>query len=478
MTTIHEWTGGTRRAFVKGAPEAVLDRCVSERTSNGEHALDTGGDTGGGTQRILDAAEQMAAEGLRVLAVAYRRGPFGIGPDESAPEELRPEAGGDGIEQDLIFLGLAGLIDPPRPEAKQSVRECLEAGITPVMITGDHPATALAIARELGIADESSRALTGQQLAQMDPEEFQDHVKRVRVYARVSPEQKLNIVEALQTRGEYVAMTGDGVNDAPALQRSDIGVAMGKIGTDVAREAGDLVLLDDNFATIVGAVREGRHIFDNIRKFVKYIITSNMAEVLTIFVAPLLGLPVPLLPIHILWINLLTDGLPGLALAVEPEEPGLMRRPPRAPSESLFAHGMWQHMVVGGILMAGLSIFSQAWAIERGSPEWQTVVFTVLTMTQMSQALSARSESHSLFQVGLFSNLPLMGAIGLTIGLQLCVVYLPVFQRVFRTGALSGEELLMVAILAGAMLLAAEFEKWLVVRFGLFQGSPRTRKAH
>jgi Ca2+-transporting ATPase len=444
MTTLHQSPEGVL-AFTKGAPEAVLERCA-------------GGD---GAEPVLEAAERMAERGLRVLAVARRTLPA-----------LEPGFGVDAAESNLTLLGLVGLIDPPRPEAREAVRECREAGVTPVMITGDHPATARAIAAQLGILEGSARVMTGPEMARLAPEEFEDHAGRVRVYARVDPAQKLRIVEALQRRGEYVAMTGDGVNDAPALRRADIGVAMGRGGTDVAREAAALVLLDDNFATIVAAVREGRHIFDNIRKFVKFIMASNAAEIWTIFLAPLLGLPVPLLPIHILWTNLVTDGLPGLALAAEPPEPGVMRRPPRPPNESLFAHGLWQHMIWVGLWIAGLSIFSQAYEIRAGSPHWQTEVFTVLTLSQMAHVLAVRSERESLFRVGVLSNLPLLGAVLLTVALQVIVVYTPVLQDVFHTAPLSAGEWALVAALCSTVFVAVEIEKWMVRRGWLYTTAP------
>ena len=437
MTTIHASPAGTV-AFMKGAPESVLPCCIGLEPA-----------------AILRRAAQMAEQGLRVLAIAHRR--LGEVPMDNH------------IETSFEFLGLIGLMDPPRAEAREAVKSCLAAGITPVMITGDHPATALTIAVQLGITTAHDHVLTGVDLASMSPEELFDQVHRIRVYARVDPIQKLRIVETLQQRGEYVAMTGDGVNDAPALQRADIGIAMGRTGTEVAREASDLVLLDDNFATIVAAVREGRHIFDNIRKFVNYIMASNAAEIWTILLAPLLGLPVPLLPIHILWTNLVTDGLPGLALAAEPEDPSIMQRPPRPPGESLFAHGVWQHMVWVGLLIAGLSIFSQAYAIRTGSAHWQTVVFTVLTLSQMAHVLAVRSETHSLFRIGLFSNPALLGAVSLTAVLQLAAIYVPALQNVFKTAPLSAFELALVAILCSIVLLAVEFEKWLIRRFRLYQ---------
>ncbi len=305
-----------------------MPRCTRVATAQGETAIDW--------SAALAEAERMAAEGLRVLAVASRRW-----------EGLPSGEAIDEVEEGLVFLGLVGLIDPPREEAAAAVAECVSAGIRPVMITGDHPVTARAIAQALGILGEGEAVIDGVELASLSPEELRERAGAAAVYARVNPEQKIRIVEALQARGEVVAMTGDGVNDAPALRRADVGVAMGRSGTDVAREASHLVLLDDNFATIVTAVREGRRIYDNIRKFIRYAMTGNLGEILTIFVAPFLGLPLPLLPIHILWVNLVTDGLPGLALAMEPGEPGLMRRPPRPPKENVFARGLWQRHRVG-----------------------------------------------------------------------------------------------------------------------------------
>ncbi|HET8746718.1 MAG TPA: HAD-IC family P-type ATPase, partial [Ramlibacter sp.] len=347
MSTYHRAGHGVT-GYVKGAPEVLVPLCDAVWHADGARPID-----GAAWLRQADA---MAAEGLRVLALARRTLAAPPGPEEAD----RHPAG-------VQLLGLVGLIDPPRPEAGAAVRECRQAGITVAMITGDHPATARAIALRLGIVQEPrAPVLTGAQLAGMDDAALAARVREVRVYARVDPLQKIRIVQALQAHGELVAMTGDGVNDAPALQRADIGVAMGRGGTDVAREAASLVLLDDNFATIAAAVREGRRIYDNIRKFVRYAMTGNSGEIGVIFLAPLLGLPLPLLPIHILWVNLVTDGLPGLALAVEPAEPGVMQRPPRPPTESLFARGLWQHVLAIGLLLAGLCLAVQAWALAAG----------------------------------------------------------------------------------------------------------------
>ena len=451
MTTLHQTAAGVV-AYTKGAPEQVLGQCTTVLLAAGAQTLEPAA--------VLAVAEQLAGEGYRVLAVARRA--FSALPETPAPAT---------VEQGLTLLGLVALIDPPRTEAPQAVADCLSAGITPVMITGDHPGTAAAIARRLGIAAGDSSVLTGEQLAQLSDDELARRVESLRVYARVSPQQKLRIVKALQVNGEFVAMTGDGVNDAPALKRAGIGVAMGQKGTDVAREAADMVLLDDDFATIVRAVRAGRRIFDNIRKFIKDTMSSNSGEIWTLFLAPFLGLPIPLLPIHILWINLVTDGLPGLAFSAEPAEPGVMRRPPRPPDESIFAHGMWQHIVWVGLFVGGISIASQAWAISRAAEYWQTVVFTVLTVSQLFHSLAVRSETESLFSMGLTSNLPMLGAVLLTMLLQLLVIYVPALNDVFHTQPLPLFDLLVCLLLSSLVLVAVELEKWLVRRRMIYQGS-------
>jgi Ca2+-transporting ATPase len=372
------------------------------------------------------------------------------------PDEIVP----DRVERGLTLLGLVGVIDPPRDEARAAIETCRTAGIVPVMITGDHPITATAIAQRLGIMTDPSQALTGAELARLSDEELAARVADVRVYARVAPEEKLRIVRALQARGELVAMTGDGVNDAPALKQADIGVAMGITGTDVAKEASAMILLDDDFATIVRAVREGRRIYDNLRRFIKYAVTTNSAEIWLIFLAPFFGLPIPLLPIQILWVNLVSDGLPGLALAAEPEERDVMRRPPRPPNESVFAHGLGVHMVWVGALMAALGIGTQAWAIRGGVPAWQTMVFTVVCLTQLAHALVIRSERQSLLSQGLLSNRPLLAAVIFTSALQMAAIYAPPLNRVLETQPLDAIELALCLAVSGVVMLAVEAEKW------------------
>jgi P-type Ca2+ transporter type 2C len=441
MTTIHQHPEGGFLAVTKGAAEVILARATQIATSSGITSLDA--------DELLSVNDRMAADGLRVLAIAMRQW-------SSLPEDITGEV----VERDVILLGFVGLMDPPREEARAAVDQCKTAGIVPVMITGDHPLTAKVIAQRLGIQEPGGIVLTGEELGRLSAEELRTRVEQIRVYARVAPEQKLKIVTALQERGELVAMTGDGVNDAPALKRADIGIAMGIAGTDVAKEASAMILLDDNFATIVRAIREGRRIYDNIRRFVRYAVTTNSGEIWTMFLAPLCGLPIPLLPIQILWINLVTDGLPGLALTAEPEEANLMRRPPRPPQEGVFARGLGFHVLWVGPLMAALALGTQAWSLASGSTHWQTMVFTVLCLSQLAHVLAIRSERESLFNLGLFSNAPLFGAVTLTFVLQMATIYVPSLNGIFNTVPLSPSELATTLAIAGVVFLAVEVEKW------------------
>ncbi len=382
-------------------------------------------------RRIEAANNRLAQNGMRVLGLA-------VCPLDELPEIVDEST----VERSSVFVGLVAMIDPARAEVKDAVATCRTAGIRPMMITGDHPLTARYIAAELAMADPELPVVTGVELARLSPDELERTVGETSVYARVAPEHKLAIVEALQKRGHVVAMTGDGVNDAPALRRADIGVAMGITGTDVSKEAADMVLLDDNFATIVNAVEEGRVIYDNIRKFLKYTLTSNAGEIWVMLLAPFLGMPMALLPVQILWVNLVTDGLPGLALTVEPAERNTMRRKPYHPSDNIFGRGLAIDVVWVGLVMGvtSLAVGFFSWLANHNGP-WQTMVFTTLTMGQMGNALATRSECDSLFSGGRRANYFLYGTVVLTLGLQLGVTYLPILQPVFHTKPLSVFEL-------------------------------------
>lgn len=440
MTTIHRRPDGSWRSITKGAVEVVLANSIGTFGRGANVPLDR--------DAVLAAADAMGREGRRVLAFAARDWPHA------------PVAEPDAVERELAFVGLVGMRDPPRDGVREAVATCRDAGVVPVMITGDHPATARAVALELGIATDRDDVLTGAALEALSPPDFAARVRSVRVYARVAPEQKPRIVEALQSAGEVVAMTGDGVNDAPALQRADIGIAMGASGTDVARGASGLVLLDDDFTTIVRAIREGRRIYDNLRRFVRYVLTTNSGEIWTIALAPFLGLPVPLQPIHILWINLVTDGLPGIALAAEPAEADVMNRPPRPPRESLFAHGLGAHALLIGMLMCALALGLYVWARADGTGDAQTVAFTALCFMQLAHAMAVRSERASLATLGLTTNRPLLAAVALTVALQLILIYLPAANAVFRTHPLTAVQLAACVLAALAVLAAVEAEKW------------------
>ena len=433
--------------FTKGAVDSLLE--VSDRAwVNGK----TVPITQEWNERIMSANNTMAQKGMRVLGVAFRRRDSG-----------RLDEANDPLECNLIFIGLVGMIDPARPEVKQAVATAQTAGIRPVMITGDHPLTAMHIARELGIAGEGQqdRILTGKELAEMTVEQLEDLVEKVPVYARVSPEHKLKIVQALQDKGHIVAMTGDGVNDAPALKKADIGVAMGITGTDVSKEASDMVLIDDNFATIVSAVEEGRRIYDNIRKFVKYTMTSNAGEIWVMLLAPFIGMPLPLTPVQILWVNLVTDGLPGLALTMEQVESNTMKRKPYAPNENIFGRGMARDILWIGLLMGLISLLAGYlfWRVNVGS--WQTIVFTTLTLAQMGNALTTRSERESLFSIGLFTNKAMIGSVLLTFVLQMAVIYLPFMNAAFNTVPLTITELAVSLGLSTVVFFSIELVKWI-----------------
>ena len=435
-------------SFTKGAVDVLIEKSENILTADGLKPIDS--------ETIHRINDRMAADGLRVLGVAMRLW-------DTMPASITP----DDVENKLTLLGFAGMMDPPREEAKEAVSVCKAAGIRPVMITGDHPLTAMTIARRIGIIDHDGDVMTGTRLERLPMQDFEDKVEHISVYARVAPEQKLKIVKALQDKGQYVAMTGDGVNDAPALKRADIGIAMGITGTDVSKESAHMILLDDNFATIVKAIKEGREIFDNIRKFIKYVLTSNVGEVWTLFLAPFLGLPIPLLPIHLLWINLVTDGLPGLALTAEPAEKDVMKRHPRHPKESIFAHGLGIHIIWVGLLLGGVTIFTQAWSIHTGHSHWQTMVFTVLCLSQMGHVLAIRSEKESLFSQGILSNKPLFAAVLLTFILQLATIYIPFLNPVFKTEPLSLSELAFALAMSSILFVAVEIEKWFKRRKGL-----------
>jgi len=439
MTTVHPDGGGGYVSYTKGAAESVLARasCVAGDPRPFPVALDS----------IARTAEAMAAEGFRVIALATRSWP------------RPPAAEAAALESGLTVLGLVGLFDPLRAEAAAAVASCRGAGIRPVVVTGDHPLTARSVARRLGLPEAPEHVITGQELDALGEDELQLRAGHVSVYARVVPEQKLRIVRALQARGEVVAMTGDGVNDAPALRQAEVGVAMGRGGTDAAREAADVVLLDDDFATIVHAVAEGRRIYANARRFLRYIVGTNAAEVLTIFAAPVLGLPLPLLPVQILWINLLTDSAPALALAFEPASPRVMARPPRPPGEGLFAGGLAWHVAWVAALMAGVCLLVEGSALAGGHAAWRTIVFSVLCLSQLANALAARSEHVPLWRLGVFSNRPLIASVAAIAALQAAVVYAPPLQRIFGTTGLSAGE---AAVTVGASLvvyLAIELSK-------------------
>jgi Ca2+-transporting ATPase len=440
-----EGTSASHVAFMKGSVESLLEVCSTVWVKENREELDQVW-----RHRLLAANDHLASQGMRVLGVAFRH-----------CEAIPPAGEEETVERTFAFVGMIGIMDPPRMEVASAVTTCKTAGIRAVMITGDHPLTAQRIAAEIGIQGDG-QVISGIQLDRLSKDELKLLAESTSVYARVSPEHKLNIIESLQEGGHIVAMTGDGVNDAPALKKADIGVAMGLTGTDVAKEAADMVLLDDNFATIVAAVEEGRVIYDNIRKFVRYILATNSGEIWVMLVTPLFGMPLALLPLQILWMNLVTDGLPALALSVEPPEPDTMRRPPHPPDESIFARGMGRHVIWVGLLM-GLLSFGVGYGYWRAhDPKWQTMVFTTLTLSQMAHVMAIRSERLSLFRVGLMSNKSLLAAVFLTAILQLGLVYVPSLQSVFRTMALPIPDLALSIAATAVIFWAVELEKWFI----------------
>ena len=439
--------------FCKGSPELILERCTHLQIGADLQTL-----TGEQRSEIITQNNQLAAKGLRVLGFAYK--PLYDLPASGSEEET---------EQQMIWLGLVDMQDAPRPEAQEAVSRCKTAGVRAVMITGDHQLTARSIATDLGIAQPGDPVLTGQELEKLSPAELEREVNQVAVYARVAPEHKLRIVQALQKQGHVVAMTGDGVNDAPALKQADIGIAMGITGTDVSKEASDMVLLDDNFATIVAAVEEGRVVYTNIRRFIKYILGSNIGEVITIAVSPLItaGSGVPLTPLQILWMNLVTDGLPALALAVEPGEPNVMRRPPYDPEESIFARGLGLYMVRIGIVLAIISIGLMAWAYNytQGSPDpdrWKTMVFTTLCIAQMGHAIAIRSNTQLTVELNPLSNPYVLVSVGLTTLLQLLLIYVEPLRSFFGTHYLTVIDLSVCFGFSALMFVWIELEKLFV----------------
>lgn len=437
---------GKLAAFVKGAPDILLGDCTAIEEKGAVRAL-----TDEDREKILFVNSDLANSALRVLAVAYRR-------LDTPPQAYDAAL----IERELTFAGLIAMIDPPREEVKKAMLECTQAGIKSVMITGDHKNTAVAIAKELGFFKEGSWALTGEELDRLSDEQFAQEVDRIPVYARVSPEHKLRIVRAWRSKGEIAAMTGDGVNDAPAVKEADIGVAMGITGTDVTKEVSDMVITDDNFASIVAAVEEGRGIYDNIKKFVHYLLSCNAGEILVMFVSSLIGLPVPLLPIHILWVNLVTDGFPALALGIDPVDPHIMRRPPRKINEKVVTKQRAFLMLSQGAFIAFCSLLAFTFVLfieKEGIERARTAAFIVLSCSQLFHSYNCRSMSVSLFKIGLFTNKKLILATGVSFFLQMAVVYIPFLQKIFKTEALGIFDWFLVVSISSFPLWAMEVVK-------------------
>jgi Ca2+-transporting ATPase len=462
-------------AYVKGAPDVLLADCVNvawaSRPWIPDHGQDARATTNGTVRPLTDedrrqiaaANDDLTGQAMRVLGVACRE-------LDGEPGKLDANV----VEKDLTFIGLIAMIDPPREEARQAIRECMTAGIKTVMITGDHKNTATAIAKQLGFFKEDSLALSGEELDKLSQEQLEQQVHKIPVYARVSPEHKLRVVRAWRSRHEIVAMTGDGVNDAPAVKEADIGVAMGITGTDVTKEVSDMVVTDDNFASIVAAVEEGRGIYDNILKFVHYLLSCNTGEILVMFVGSLLGLPVPLLPIQILWINLVTDGLPALALGVDPVDPEIMKRRPRAPDEPVVTRNRGLLMLAQGVFIAACSLGAYTLVLfveDEGLARARTACFAVLAVSQLFHSYDCRSLTESLFKIGFFTNRSLVLATGISFALQMAVVYIPPLQTVFKTEPLGLVDWVLVIAISSLPLWGTEIYKAIRRRRAPEQGS-------
>ncbi len=448
-------SGQELTAFTKGAPDLLLKDCSRIHEDGADRAL-----TDADRDRIMAANDGYADQALRVLAVAYRDLP-------QEPHAYSSEA----IERDLTFAGLVAMIDPPRPEVREAMAKCRTSGIRTVMITGDHKNTAVAIARELGFYGPDSRALTGEDVDRMDDGALDAAVEKVAVYARVSPEHKLRAVRAWRRRGDIAAMTGDGVNDAPAVKEADIGVAMGITGTDVTKEVSDMVITDDNFASIVAAVEEGRGIYDNIRKFIHFLLSCNLGEILVMFVAVLVGLPVPLLPIQILWVNLVTDGLPALALGVDPVDPDIMERPPRDPKEPVVtgARGWLIGLQSAFVAACSLGAFLFVLVYEKETlVEARTAALATLACAQLFHSFNCRSMRHSIFKLKFSTNPQLVGAVALSFLLQMAVIYAPFLQPIFKTTSLSLIDLGAIMVFSTLPLWTMELVKALNRRFRFY----------
>ncbi|HHV63085.1 MAG TPA: cation-transporting P-type ATPase [Firmicutes bacterium] len=447
-------------AYVKGAPDILVDLCSSvAKTPAAPSRL-----TPGIRRAILEQNIKMAGRGLRVLGLAYRVLPSGHKIENLGPEDA------EWIEKDLTFVGLAGMMDPPREESKKALESARRAGVRTIMITGDHEGTAAAVARELGLLEEGGRVVTGSLLEGMSDARLDREVDHINVFARVAPRHKLRIVRSLKRRGEIVAMTGDGINDAPAIKEADIGIAMGRSGTDVAKEASSMILADDNYATIVAAIEEGRAIYDNIRKFIRYLLACNVGEVLTMLLSVLTGLPLPLLPIQILWINLVTDGLPALALGIDPTDPGVMNRKPRNPRESIFARGLGLKIISQGVFigLCTVAVFVAELYLTGGDLlRSRSAAFTTLVLSQLFYVFLCRSESRSIPDMSFGGNPYLAGAVLVSSTMQLMAIYLPALRPVFRTSPLGLLDWILVLTFSGwssALSVMARGIKRVVVR--------------